>query len=259
MKSPGFCGATLRKRTAGLAAGLLMAGLAAGARADLTVVGTRFVYPAQARSLTIRTGNSGDAPILVQTWLDQERVQTRTDPSELPVPFVLTPPVYRLDAGERKALELRYTGEPLPEDRESVFWMNFLEIPSSLPERRNQLQLSFRLRMKVLFRPPGLRGSPQEAPAQIAWRYRLTGNADAPWQLEARNPTPFHVSLARVELPATDGPLHLDGLTLAPYATSRYPLPAEYKPQAGAATLRYEAAGDAGDLVSGAAALPAAD
>ncbi len=253
------CGAIPRKRAACLAAGLLMAGVAAWAHAGLTVIGTRFVYPAEARSLTIRTGNSEDVPILVQAWLDQERAQSRTDPSELPIPFVLTPPVYRLDPGERKALELRYTGEPLPQDRESVFWINFLEIPSQPATQRNRLQLSVRLRMKVLFRPPGLKGTAQEAPAQITWRYQPTGDIDAPWLLEARNPTPFHVSLARIELPAPNGPLRLDGLTLAPYATSRYALPPGHEPQAGAATLRYEAAGDAGDLVRGAAPLSDTD
>ncbi|MGS1110470.1 fimbrial biogenesis chaperone [Achromobacter anxifer] len=240
-----------------LTACLLMACMAAWAHADLTVAGTRFIYPAQAWSLTIRTGNSGEAPILVQTWLDQEHAQARTDPSELSAPFVLTPPVYRLDAGERKALELRYTGEPLPRDRESVFWINFLEIPSLQPSRRNQLQLSFRLRMKVLFRPPALQGDPREAPAQVAWKYRRTGDAAAPWQLEAHNPTPFHVSLARLELPAAAGVQRLDGLTVPPYATARFALPTGHQPQTHAGTLHYEAADDIGDLIRGAAALAA--
>ncbi|QKH36232.1 fimbria/pilus periplasmic chaperone [Achromobacter pestifer] len=242
-----------------LAASLLLTATAAGAQAGLTVIGTRFVYPANARSLTLHTGNSGEVPILVQTWLDQEHAQTRTDPSELPAPFMLTPPVYRLDAGERKALRLRYTGEPLPPDRESVFWINFLEIPSLPPARRNQLQLTFRLRMKVLFRPAGLQGSPREAPAQVTWKYRRASDAAAPWQLEAHNPTPFHVSLARLEVPAASGTQRMDGLTLAPYATTRYALPAAPPPRAGAATLRYEAAGDAGDLIFGEAALVPAD
>lgn len=242
-----------------LAACLPMAGMAAWAHADLTVTGTRFIYPAQARSLTIRTSNSGETPILVQTWLDQEQAQARTDPSKLPVPFVLTPPVYRLDAGERKALELRYTGEPLPRDRESAFWINFLEIPSLRLSRRNQLQLSFRLRMKVLFRPPELQGDPREAPAQVAWKYRRMGDVAAPWLLEAHNPTPFHVSLARLELPAAAGVQRLDGLTLPPYATARFALPAGHQPQAHASTLRYEAADDTGELIHGAAALAAAN
>jgi len=259
MKRRHSCAAVLRNLAPRLAVALLLGSMAAWAQAGLTVTGTRFIYPAQAKSLTIRTGNSGEAPILVQTWLDQETAQARTDPSELPAPFVLTPPVYRLDAGERKTLELRYTGEPLPNDRESVFWINFLEIPSQPPARPNQLQLSFRLRMKVLFRPPGLPGSPGQAAAQITWRYLRTGDAAAPWRLEARNPTPFHVSLARLAIPAANGPLHMDGLTLAPYATSHYALPAAHQPQVGAATLNYEAADDAGDLIRGEATLAAAD
>ncbi|MGB3432132.1 fimbrial biogenesis chaperone [Achromobacter sp.] len=259
MKRRHSCATALRNLAPRLAAVLLLSSMAASAQAGLTVTGTRFIYPAHAKSLTIRTGNSGEAPILVQTWLDQETAQARTDPSELAAPFVLTPPVYRLDAGERKTLELRYTGEPLPSDRESVFWINFLEIPSQPPARPNQLQLSFRLRMKVLFRPAGLPGSPGNAAAQVAWRYQRTDDAAAPWRLEARNPTPFHVSLARISVPAANGPLHMDGLTLAPYATSRYALPAAHQPLGGAAKLHYEAAGDAGDLIRGEATLAAAD
>ena len=253
------CRAILRACAPCLAAGLLTTAMAAWAHAGLSVIGTRFIYPAQARSLTIRTGNSGDAPILVQAWLDQEQAQTRTDPSKLSAPFVLTPPVYRLDGGERRALELRYTGGSLPQDRESVFWINFLEIPSLPPSRRNRLQLSVRLRMKVLFRPQGLQGKPREAPAHVTWKYGRTGDAAAPWRLEARNPTPFHVSLARLEIPAAAGMRRLEGLTLPPYATSRFTLPAGHQPEAGTTTLHYEAADDAGALVRGVATLAPAD
>ncbi|MBS2510725.1 molecular chaperone, partial [Salmonella enterica subsp. enterica serovar 1,4,[5],12:i:-] len=94
-----------------------------------------------------------------------------------------------------------------------------------------------------------LQGDPREAPAQVAWKYRRSGDAAAPWQLEAHNPTPFHVSLARLELPAAAGVQRLDGLTVPPYATSRFALPAGHQPQAHASTLRYEAADDAGDLI----------
>ncbi|WP_162951877.1 fimbria/pilus periplasmic chaperone, partial [Pseudomonas aeruginosa] len=45
--------------------------LMADASASLSVVGTRFIYPAGASALTIRVGNVGTRPALVQAWLDR--------------------------------------------------------------------------------------------------------------------------------------------------------------------------------------------
>ena len=91
------------------------------------MIGTRFIYPAGVSALTIRVGNVGTRPALVQAWLD--RGDETADPSAVTVPFILSPPLLRMDPQETQALQLRHTGEPLPDDRESLFWVNLLEVP----------------------------------------------------------------------------------------------------------------------------------
>lgn len=55
----------------GLMSAWLLMSLCADAQAALAITGTRFIYPANASALTIRVGNTGDAPILLQAWLDR--------------------------------------------------------------------------------------------------------------------------------------------------------------------------------------------
>jgi chaperone protein EcpD len=225
-------------------------------QADLVVTGTRFIYPAGQKSLTLRTGNAGQHPILVQSWLDSG--DFTADPSHETVPFLLTPPVFRLDPAGRMSLLLRHTGEAMPNDRESVFWINFLEVPARDPSQKNLLQLAYRLRMKVLYRPAGLPGSASEAIGKVAWTYHA-----AEGEIEANNETPYFVSLAQVELepeaaagggpPAT--PITLTGLTVAPLARTRFLMPPGAAPRVGETVLRYFAANDDGEIMEARTAL----
>ncbi|MPS76524.1 MAG: molecular chaperone [Achromobacter sp.] len=224
------------------------------AHADLVVTGTRFIYPAGQKVLTLRTGNAGQRPILVQSWLDAGDADA--DPARVSVPFLLTPPVFRLDPAGRTNLLLSHTGEPMPQDRESVFWINFLEVPARDPAQANLLQLAYRLRMKVLFRPPGLPGTAEDAIGKVAWTYLPAEN-----EIEAHNATPYVVSLASLELERASGaagkpgslrpPIALSGLTIAPLARTRFRLPQGAAPAAGKNALRYQAANDDGEIIEG--------
>ncbi|WP_164671810.1 fimbria/pilus periplasmic chaperone, partial [Pseudomonas viridiflava] len=98
------------------------------AHAGVVIDGTRHIYPQQRREITLRLTNDDErAPRLVQVWLDQG--DPASDPSNSEVPFSLSPPVFRLYPQKSQAVRLVYTEEPLPADRESLFWLNALEIP----------------------------------------------------------------------------------------------------------------------------------
>lgn len=227
------------------------------ALADLAVVGTRHVYPAGQRSLTIATRNAGERPILVQVWLDQG--DPDADPSLLPVPFVVTPSVFRMEPHERVAVSLQHTGEAMPKDRESLYWINFLNIPAREDDRSpNVLKLSHRFRMKVLYRPPGLPGSARAAMDQLRWTHRAVTGAEAGANaLEIWNPSAYYVSLAWVEITMGGGKVVLEGVTVAPLGSTRVPLPAGNIVPSGPDNVRFEAPMDDGGMVEGVATLSA--
>jgi len=213
------------KRLLQWAAGfLLSAMLLPMVRADVVVSGTRVIYPGKAREVTVQLTNNGSTPSLVQAWLDAGN--PKVSPEHSDAPFVLTPPIFRLDPHKGQTLRLMYTGRPLPQDRESVFWLNVLEVPP-MPQNgagKNYLQLAFRSRLKVFFRPPGLPGRADEAPLKLRWRV-VPGKGGHGFDLACENPSPYYVSFSRVGVVVDGNAYTFDkGGMVNPRATATFPL-----------------------------------
>lgn len=154
-------------------------------------------YPARDKEVDVRLRNEGGEPVVVQSWLDLG--DPRQAPDAIRVPFVLMPPMVRLDAGRSQIVRLVYTGDPLPADKESVFWLNVLEIPpkANKDAQQNMLQFAIRSRIKVFFRPDGIQGKPEDAAAALTWSIVHEGDR---YLLEAVNRSPYHVSISGVAL-----------------------------------------------------------
>ena len=186
------------KRSYGLAAILLSLLLGTAAQASVTLTGTRIIFPSGEKEATIQLTNEGSKPALVQTWLDKGNNQE--SPENIDVPFVITPTIMRIEAGKSQTLRIIYSGEALPADKESLFWLNVLDVPpkAEMEGDSNNLQFAFRTRVKLMYRPSNLPGNAQEAPAQLQWSV----DVDAKNQpvLKARNPSAFVVNVAGVEV-----------------------------------------------------------
>lgn len=206
-----------------LAALVAAASIAAAhdAAAGVVIDTTRVVYLAAKREVTINIRNNSQTPSLVQAWLDTGDQNSK--PGESAVPFVLTPPLFRLDPTKSQSLRLVYTQEPLPTDRESLFWLNVLDIPprgASNPDRPNQLEMAFKHRMKLFFRPKGLKGSAANAPARLTWMLqtrdgKLVG-------MQASNPTAYHVSLIKITAVVDDKPITFKADMIGPFASGTF-------------------------------------
>lgn len=68
--------------------------VSSSAFADIVISGTRVIYPQSAKDVTVKMENRGNKPLLVQVWLDDGR--DTTNPEELKVPFIVTPPFHAL-------------------------------------------------------------------------------------------------------------------------------------------------------------------
>jgi chaperone protein EcpD len=174
---------------------LAIAGLfSVSSEAEVVIRGTRVVYPAESKEVTMHLSNRGDGPGLVQVWLDGG--DPDMSPAEAKVPFTVTPPLFRIEAKKGHAVRLIYTGTPLPVDRESLFWVNVLEVPPREEQdpERNLMQFAVRTRIKLMFRPAGLSTSDAfNAPKQLRWTLR-TDEGDKTSVLRVKNPTPYYVN-----------------------------------------------------------------
>ncbi|MGN6094083.1 MAG: fimbria/pilus periplasmic chaperone [Luteibacter jiangsuensis] len=182
-----------------LAAIALTIGTAGAAHAGVVIMGTRAVYPSDAKDITIRLTNKYDRPALVQNWIDKG--EANESPDNLKVPFTITPPVARIEAGKDQALRVIFTGDrsKLPSDRESVFWFNMLDVPPKTKTEGNFLKLAFRTRIKLFYRPNGLPGSQLDAEKGIRWSLVPKGNG---YLLHGVNDSPYFVSFNHLDVKA---------------------------------------------------------
>ncbi|MEG5548797.1 fimbrial chaperone [Enterobacter wuhouensis] len=186
--------------------------------ADIVISGTRIVYQQAQKDVIVTLDNRGKKPLLVQSWLDDGRDDM--NPQELKLPFIITPPVSRIDPQKGQSVRISYLGGTLPQDRESLFWFNVLEIPpkSKLKEGEspNQLQLAFRTRIKLFFRPDGLKGTPGDAASKVTWSQQKQGNT---YNLVAHNDSPYNVSISNVALKSAGKVYQVDHKSILPFST----------------------------------------
>jgi chaperone protein EcpD len=219
------------------------------ATAGVVVNGTRVVYPADKREVTVSMRNTGENPSLVQAWLDAGDPHSK--PGESKVPFVLTPPLFRLDPTKVQSLRLVYTHDSLPVDRESLFWLNVLDVPPRAAvntELPNQLELAFRHRMKVFFRPAGLTSSAADAPGRLTWKALFS--AGKLIGIQASNPTAYHVSLTQISARIAGHTTVAKVDMVDPFASRTFELPEPVIVPSGPVAIEYWFINDYGGNVS---------
>lgn len=219
------------------------------AQASVVIAATRVIYNAKDTEETLKLNNVGQSPALVQTWLDNG--DANASPSTVDVPFTVTPPIARIDPNKAQTLRIVYTGEALPQDKETAFWLNMLEVPPKASEDeagKNKLQLAFRSRIKLFYRPANLKGSSDDAPGQVSWHLTRAGNQQV---VEAHNPTPYYVSFTGVEVSAgAKTAIFDDGGMVAPGESKTFALKGDV-PASAEAILHYHALNDFGGAVNG--------
>ncbi|WBF46156.1 molecular chaperone [Serratia rubidaea] len=185
---------------------------AAQAWAGIVVGGTRVIYDSGKKEASISVKNPEKSmPYLIQSWVENEATADAGKP-----PFLITPPLFRLDAGQENMLRIIRTGGQLPEDKESLFWLNIKSIPASEKTNNNQLLISVKTRIKLIYRPSGLQGNAAEA--YQALTFRRQGN-----QLQVDNPTPYYVAFYNVKV----GSLEIkEAGTVVPYGSRSWAIPA---------------------------------
>lgn len=181
------------------------------AQAGIVVTGTRIIYPAEQKEVSVKLKNTGTRPALVQSWIDLG--DPLIAPDQVHAPFIIMPPITRIDGGKGQTLRLVYTNGNLPKDRESVFWLNVLAVPPKITDSTNhQLNVAYQTRIKLFYRPSELIVPVDTAPKKLQWKQ----HAD---KLTVYNPTPYYISLVSIEWLMGKEKFSLPGEMIAPFST----------------------------------------
>lgn len=142
---------------------------------------TRVIYDANKKEAALPLINSEkELPWLIQSWVMNADNKTRA-------PFIITPPLFRLDPQSEQSLRIMRTEAIAVTDKESLFYLVVRMIPASdrQNEQSNVLHLIYKTQIKVFYRPSGLRGIPEDSCKHL--QYRRSGN-----QLQIENSSNFY-------------------------------------------------------------------
>ncbi|QIC14792.1 molecular chaperone [Providencia vermicola] len=184
--------------------------------ASVIINGTRVIYNEKAKSKTVQLVNDNKWPALVQVWLDTG------DPNELPenikTPFSITPPIFKMSPGAGQNLRLTYLGGALPKDRESIFYLNVLEVPPENEEttslNKNTMQIAIRSRIKLFYRPTDVK-VPAQINEKLSFSLKKTSKGN---KLLIKNNSPWFITFQTVTLSDGNRKLNLEGNMVAPFS-----------------------------------------
>ncbi|WP_124642719.1 molecular chaperone [Aquitalea sp. FJL05] len=174
-------------------------GWLAPASADTSINGTRIIYPADKREITFTINNNGKKASLVQSWVDEGN--PKDTPDNTTAPFILTPPISVISPEKSQNIRVRYTAEKkLPEEKESLFWVNVLEIPQNI-DAPNQLRIGLRTRIKFFFRPNNLTIKPENATEKLNWQVE---KKNGKWVAIIKNNSPYYITFSVINIKTKD-------------------------------------------------------
>ncbi|HAT1515439.1 TPA: molecular chaperone [Morganella morganii] len=197
------------------------------AEGGLSLSQTRVIFDAKARSAKVTLNNQSDRVYLVKSRV--LLTPESTTPTTAAVPFMVTPPLFRLEKESRNTVLIaRNDTSALPTDRESVFYLSFLAIPAvkknddtalfseeAAGMMAPQVSLGIRTVIKLFYRPSGLSLPPAAAASKLTFAQRGM-------QLSVNNPTPYYVTLARLTVNGQSIPVRETGAMIAPFASRDY-------------------------------------
>lgn len=162
--------------------------IAFAGHAGLVVEGTRFIYSDDFKSLSVGLKNTSQKRLLVKVTVDNSHVAGAKRNQERP-PFIAMPPLFVVPAKKEGMLRIVYVadGRMLPQDRETVFTLSVLAIPSGKPIDNN-VQLAIKQNFKLFYRPKKLKGSSEDAYRSLVWTRDKAG-------VTIKNTTAYYATL----------------------------------------------------------------
>ncbi|MEL0551979.1 MULTISPECIES: molecular chaperone [Enterobacteriaceae] len=177
---------SVRRWLMSVTCGLLLAAAVDSAWAGVALDRTRLIINENDRSVSANLSNtSPTTPFLAQSWVED------ASGAKVTSPLMVLPPLQRINGGQKGIARVTKTSgiTALPQDRESLFYLNVREIPPK-PDKPNVLQLAMQSRIKLFYRPSAI--VPPEPGA--VWQNQVVFHKKGrQWSVE--NPTPYFVTV----------------------------------------------------------------
>lgn len=187
--------------------------------ATVQLSANRVYYHAKDQDININVKNVEDREYLVQSWVDAAGNPQLEHNSKLP--FVVSPPLFHMANKSEAIVQVMYTGEGLPTDRESLVWLDVKAIPAitdSEKKVQTKVMVAVLTRIKVFYRPEKLSGNQEDAIAALSWK-RESNNS-----VTVSNNSPYYVVMNKVLINNEEIPISIEtnNTVVAPYGQQTY-------------------------------------
>ncbi|MFV8799495.1 molecular chaperone [Yersinia sp. LJYL362] len=191
------------------------------ANASVVMSGSRIIYSAGEKEHSVQLTNNDGFPNAVQVWLDSGDAQSTPETGK--APFIVSPSFFRIEANAGQTLRLKYTGSGLPTDRESVFYLNFLQVPPvNKAEKNNKMLVLIRNRIKVFYRPENITGRVDQVSSALTFNVRQQGKDVV---VTGKNPTGFYATIASGEVVGGGKKLKMKSEMIPPMSQAQWVIP----------------------------------
>ncbi|MFD0706237.1 fimbrial biogenesis chaperone [Photorhabdus akhurstii] len=181
--------------TAMMVASLLGGTVTAAKAGGVSIDATRIIYPADRHAATASLRNSSKETV----YLMQVAVSTAPERKKA-APFVVTPPLFRMEPGSQNQVRIIKTGQALPTDRESLFWFTAKAIPLSHESDKHSrqsvsggIQFALAHTIKLMYRPSGLPVSSEQGFGSLRFKPTAEG-------ITVTNPSPYYITFASLKI-----------------------------------------------------------
>lgn len=160
--------------------------------ASVILIGTRVIYPENKKFVSLNFRSSDRVPSIIDMWVSKSPISTADNNDS---PFIMTPAVFRIDPNQGQTIKLIYAGDQLVTDRESVFYLNFVQLPAT-EKNINKLLITYKSTVKIFYRPNNLKQSPDNIFSFIEMdTSRLNSGV-----ITLVNNSEYHVTPTRIQL-----------------------------------------------------------
>ena len=157
--------------------------------ASIEINKDKFIFIESKGQEIIEIKNNTTNDYFIQSWISHYDENNDTE-----LPFIITPPLFKIEKNENYSLKIFKTDEIEKKDQETLYKINIKRIPllSNSDENRNLLHISMNSVYNLIYRPISIEKGAKDAYKRIEFLKNKNN------EFIINNPTPYFITLLNV-------------------------------------------------------------
>ncbi|MEF1207606.1 fimbria/pilus periplasmic chaperone, partial [Photobacterium damselae] len=145
------------------------------------------IYDESKKNISLEVRNNSKEGYGGQVWIEHIS-QSKSDPAFIPLPSF-----FKVGGEQTQIVRIMKITESLPNDKESIFWLNVQEIPPVSDSESNVMVVAVNTKVKLIYRPEQIKNERLNAESLLI--VEKNGN-----QLVLKNPTPYYFAAVDLKI-----------------------------------------------------------